>query len=77
MDTRADAAFEEAALCLEVIDMLFNVPISAIDPSSRNQIQFGDIFYAAVFRRLSKRPLRTDAHKQPKENQPALAAFQP
>jgi hypothetical protein len=69
--------FEEAALCEEVIDMLFNVPISAIDPSSRNQVRFGDIFYAAVFRRVSKRPLRTDAHEQPKENQPALAVFQP
>jgi len=36
--------FEEAALCEEVIDMLFNVPIPAIDPSSRNQVRFGNIF---------------------------------
>jgi len=42
----------EHALSTEVIEALFNVSPSATDESSRNQVRFGDTFYAVVFRRL-------------------------
>lgn len=38
----------------EVLEELFNVTPSALDPSGRNQIQYGDTLYAVVFRRLSR-----------------------
>jgi hypothetical protein len=38
----------------EVIEALFNVSPSATDESGRNQVQYGDKFYAVVFRRLSR-----------------------
>jgi hypothetical protein len=44
----------EQILPAEVIATLFNVNPSATDKSGRNQVQYGDTFYAVVFRRLSK-----------------------
>ena len=38
----------------KVVASLFNVPPSATDKSSRNQVQDGATLYAVVFRRLSK-----------------------
>jgi hypothetical protein len=39
----------EEGLPAEVLAELFNVILSPADPSGRNQIQFGDTFYAVVF----------------------------
>jgi hypothetical protein len=44
----------EQTLPAEVIEMLFNVSPSATVKSGRNQVQLGEMFYAVVFRRLSK-----------------------
>jgi hypothetical protein len=45
----------EHMLPAEVIEALFNVSPSATVESGRNQVQFGERFYAVVFRRLSTR----------------------
>jgi hypothetical protein len=45
----------EQTLPAEVVETLFNVIPSATVESGRNQVQFGDTFYAVVFRRLSTR----------------------
>lgn len=45
---------DEHMLPAEVVEMLFNVSPSETVKSGRNQVQFGDTFYAVVFRRLSK-----------------------
>ena len=44
----------EQTLPAEVVETLFNVSPSATAKSGRNQVQFGETFYAVVFRRLSK-----------------------
>jgi hypothetical protein len=46
---------DEQTLPAEVVETLFNVIPSATVASGRHQIQFGDTFYAVVFRRLSAR----------------------
>jgi len=43
----------EQILSAEVTDALFNV--SPSENSGRNQVQLGDMFYAMVFRRISKK----------------------
>ena len=45
---------DEQTLPAEVIEALFNVSPLATVKSGRNQVQFGETFYAVVFRRLSK-----------------------
>ena len=45
---------EDHILPAEVIETLFNVTPSATAKSGRNQVRYGDTFYAVVFRRLSK-----------------------
>ena len=42
----------EQTLSAEVVEALFNV--SPSEKSGRNQVQLGDIFYAMVFRRISR-----------------------
>ena len=44
----------EQVLPAEVIEALFNIIPSATDASGRNEIQFGDMSYAVVYRKLSK-----------------------
>jgi hypothetical protein len=44
----------DKTLAAEVLEELFNVTPSELDPSGRNQIQCGDTVYAVVFRRLSR-----------------------
>jgi hypothetical protein len=45
----------EEVLASEVLADLFNVTPEPADKSGRNQIQFGDTFYAVVFRKLTRR----------------------
>lgn len=45
---------DEQLLPAEVVEALFKVSPSATDESGRNQVQCGDMFYAVVFRRLSR-----------------------
>jgi hypothetical protein len=40
----------------KVLEELFNVTPSATDKSGRNEIQCGDMLYAVVYRRLSRKP---------------------
>jgi hypothetical protein len=44
----------EDSLPAEVIETLFHVNPSATVKSGRNQVQYGEMLYAVVFRRLSK-----------------------
>jgi hypothetical protein len=44
----------EQTLPAEVIEILFKVSPSAMAQSGRNQVQLGEMFYAVVFRGLSK-----------------------
>ncbi len=44
----------DESLPLNVVELLFKVTPSAKDQSGRNQVQDGDMFYAVVFRRLSR-----------------------
>jgi len=45
---------EDQLLPGEVIATLFDVTPSATDVSGRNQVQYGDTFFAMVFRRIKK-----------------------
>ncbi len=44
----------ETHLPAKLVETLFNVIPSATDKSGRNQVQYGETFYAVVFRRLSR-----------------------
>ncbi len=44
----------EHTLAAEVLEELFNVTPSELNPSGRNEIRCGDTLYAVVFRRLSR-----------------------
>jgi hypothetical protein len=44
----------DKTLADDVLRELFNVTPSGVAQSSRNQIQCGNMFYAVVFRRLSR-----------------------